>query len=222
MPSPVGHSLAGLVVGHLTQLWPGRREAASGPGRRSKLGGLLFLVMLVFAANAPDLDFLPGLLIGDPDRFHHGPAHSLGAAILFGVVSGLVARLCRARHPLQVGVVMMLAFSSHLFLDMFSLDRRPPNGVPLLWPLTGHYYVVAYPLFLDVQRSPDQPSFFLSLFVVHNLRAMLWEMVVMGLALALTRLVVYGAHLLGWGRPMPAPSVPPAARELSREEALRP
>jgi membrane-bound metal-dependent hydrolase YbcI (DUF457 family) len=192
MPSPVGHGLAGLVLEGFSRLQgPGRRPARGRSGPRSWLAELGFALALVFAANAPDLDFIPGILIGEADRFHHGPAHSLGAAVLFGLGMFIAARLARARRPIHFALWMALAFSSHLFLDMFSLDKRPPNGVPLLWPLTDRYFVVAYPLFLDIQRTAHEPNFLLSLIREHNLRAMFWELVIMGLVLAVSRLGIY-------------------------------
>jgi hypothetical protein len=150
---------------------------------------------MVFAANAPDLDFIPGILFGEADRFHHGPAHSLGAAVLFGLGVTVVAWLLRARRPLHIGLWMTLAFSSHLLLDMFSLDKRPPNGVPLLWPLTDRYFVVAYPLFLDIQRTANEPNFLKSLIRSHNFHAVFWETVIMGFVLAVSRLAIHVGQL---------------------------
>ena len=190
MPSPVGHSLAGLAFRGLARALlrgrlRGRRSppAARGRGRRALVGQAFTMAALVFAANAPDLDFVPGILAGEADRYHHGPAHSLGAAVLFGVVAWLVARLLRPRAAARFGLLMGLAFASHLVLDMFSLDMRAPNGVPLLWPLASTYFVLPAELFLDIQRIPEAPNFLASLLVWHNLVAMLREAVVMGVVL---------------------------------------
>ena len=78
MPTPVGHSLAGLAV-HLT----GR------PLDRRNTHALLGLVAL---ANAPDLDLVPGYLFGNPGAYHWGPTHSFAAAILAGTLVGILAR----------------------------------------------------------------------------------------------------------------------------------
>lgn len=198
MPSSIGHGLAGLVLEGFSRLHPaGRPPAARRRGGRSVLDRLGFAALLVFAANAPDLDFIPGILIGEADRFHHGPAHSLGAAVLFGLGATLIAWLCRARRPLHFGLWMALAFSSHLLLDMFSLDKRPPNGVPLLWPLTDRYFVVAYPLFMDIQRTAGEPNFLRSLIREHNFDAMFWELVIMGFVLAVSRVGIHIAQGFG-------------------------
>ena len=76
MPSPVGYSLVGLIIYRVTN-----RPRGAWPWQRI---GLYTLI-----ANAPDLDFLPGLLVGDLSRFHHGPSHSIGFAVLVGVVGCL-------------------------------------------------------------------------------------------------------------------------------------
>jgi hypothetical protein len=56
MPSPVGHSLMGYLIYSATEKSPAR------PG-----WGILALYLL--AANAPDMDFIPGMLIGEPGRY---------------------------------------------------------------------------------------------------------------------------------------------------------
>lgn len=41
------------------------------------------IALYLFATNAPDLDFIPGLFLGDPDLYHHGVSHSIGFGVLF-------------------------------------------------------------------------------------------------------------------------------------------
>ena len=67
MPSPVGHSIIAFTFYRLS-------------ARPHEPLGWRKLALYLFAANAPDLDFIPGLLIGQPDRFHHGAGHSVGNA----------------------------------------------------------------------------------------------------------------------------------------------
>lgn len=190
MPSPVGHSLAGIAFSGL-----GRRSL--GGDRRAFRDQVALLVALIFAANAPDLDFLPGILLGDPDRFHHGPSHSLGAALAFAVVAWLGARALRARDAARLGLLMTLAFASHLLLDMLSLDRRPPSGVPLLWPFSGRTFVLPFAVFMDVRREPAAGSFLASVLLRDNFIAALWELVVMGLVLAVNRASWMAGVMLG-------------------------
>ena len=71
MPTPVGHTLAALAL-----------RAAS---RELTWGTLAdpLLWLAVVAANAPDFDFLPGLLLGNEGLYHRGAGHSLGGAFIF-------------------------------------------------------------------------------------------------------------------------------------------
>lgn len=158
MPLPVGHSLAGGA------LW------AAGDSRPGVWAGWKRLALAVFIANAPDLDMIPGILMGDPDRFHHGPSHSLGFALLAAVIATLVARAWRpwplgtgasagsgepARSgesagssefaggwwpALQTGALVGAIWLSHVVLDAFAQDYSEPRGVPALWPLTDRYF----------------------------------------------------------------------------------
>jgi inner membrane protein len=118
MPSPIGHSLMGYTIYRIVN-------------RDVKVQQWRATAVYLFAANAPDLDFLPGLLIGDLGRFHHGPSHSIGFAILFGIGASLFF----SRRPYTFLVASSLYFS-HVVLDYLVQDLTPPHGVPLLWPLT--------------------------------------------------------------------------------------
>ncbi len=60
MATPVGHSLAGIALGRL--------------GRHFDRAGWRWYALALLCANAPDRDLVPGLLIGDVDRFTMAPA----------------------------------------------------------------------------------------------------------------------------------------------------
>src|SRR5687767_13245479 len=77
MPSPVGHSLMGAII-------------YRGAGGRVGRSQWPLLAACLFAANAPDLDFLPGLFVGDLRLFHHGPSHSIAFAFVFGLFAAVV------------------------------------------------------------------------------------------------------------------------------------
>lgn len=127
MATPVGHSLIGLAVGHVGaerswwRCWP-------------------WYAFVVVCANAADLDFVPGLLVGEPNRYHHLATHSLTAAIVFGALVGLVAMRFHGR-PLRIGVVGALIYASHLLGDYLTVDQRAPYGIPLFWPFADGFYI---------------------------------------------------------------------------------
>lgn len=177
MPLPVSHSLAGVglfVAGD-------RAPAAPGWSR---------LALAVVIANAPDLDLVPGLLLGDPNRYHHGATHSLVTAVVLGLlVAGAVALGARAwptrfgaRHAaLATGVMVAMLWGSHVLLDALTHDPSPPHGVPMFWPLSDAR-ITGPELFwrADKVAGAASPTQFLgSLVSWHNAAAMAREALLM-------------------------------------------
>jgi membrane-bound metal-dependent hydrolase YbcI (DUF457 family) len=122
MPTSVAHIIGGYAA----------LEAGT---RRSGRPGIFFLVLVVVVANLPDLDFLPGVLLGDPGLFHRGPSHSVFAAAAVAGLAGwaLGPRLGGAR---RVALWTFIAYGSHLVLDMLIPDPSGGTaGIPVLWPL---------------------------------------------------------------------------------------
>ena len=87
----------------------------------------------------PDLD----LLFND----HRGPSHSVGAAIIVGLVALAVTRSVRW------SVAATLAWGSHTLLDWLGNDTFPPIGIMALWPFSHGYYQSSLHLFPAVSRS---------------------------------------------------------------------
>lgn len=163
MPSPVAHAAAGIA----TYLAFVPRTPLPRTTRGTFFGACVFLAVF------PDLDFLPGLLIGVPNRFHQGPSHSLlvVALVWLTVIALLYVRRRTWLRGLSSRTLVLgsaLAAFSHPFLDYFSIG----NGIPLFWPLDSSRYASPWPLFLNVTRDNlPGAAFFLSLFSVHNLLA---------------------------------------------------
>jgi inner membrane protein len=161
MPSPVGHSLIGYVIYCAT-------------GRRGELTWAVSALYL-FAANAPDLDFLPGLMVGDLSRYHHGPSHSVGFAILFGIGASLF--FSRRLYTL---IVASSLYFSHVVLDYLVQDPSPPHGVPLLWPLSYEYYMAPFAFFprFDYLARSTHPMLVV-IFSLHNLSTIATEIILL-------------------------------------------
>jgi membrane-bound metal-dependent hydrolase YbcI (DUF457 family) len=145
VPSPVGHALGAIAAGW--DVVPRRDRAVA--------------AILASVAIAPDLD----LLVGD----HRGISHSLGMAIVAGLVTLAITR--RARWAAAV----TLAWGSHILLDWLSNDTRPPFGVMALWPFTREYYKAAFEVFPPVSRR-----YWESRFWIYNLKALVVELLIMG------------------------------------------
>jgi membrane-bound metal-dependent hydrolase YbcI (DUF457 family) len=114
----------------------------------------------LLAANLPDLDFLPGLLAGNPSRWHHAWTHSLAFAGLVSVCIWAVAVLLTqdrgraARWALTGGLLVVL----HHVLDLFTGDPSPPFGIPLLWPVSDGWYLSPWTPLADVRRGSPNPE----------------------------------------------------------------
>ena len=117
MSLPILHSFAGYSVYKASQ----RR-----PEERCWKLALLCMVL----ANFADLDFLPGILLGNAGRFHRGVTHSVGAALLCGVLVGAAVKFWKKLPALKAFVIMASVYATHLVLDYLS----GAEGMPVLWP----------------------------------------------------------------------------------------
>jgi hypothetical protein len=138
MPSPVGHSLAGIAVG-----W-----AVGRPARPTR--ALVVQVLTLAAIGvAPDLDLLWGR--------HSYETHSIGAAVM--VASVAAWRRWPVGPQTRVGIfaTVCLAWLIHPALDMFSMDNNPPIGVMLWWPFSSGF-VHATPFFDPISRYWSRPE----------------------------------------------------------------
>jgi len=165
MPLPIGHTLAGIAFS----------QTSPGLFFKNKWADALFFI---FLANLPDADFLPGLILGFPNLYHHGIFHSLGAALAVTAAIGWI--FCRKnRHLWRFSTFVFLIFYSHLLLDFFTKDFAAPYGLPLFWPFSKNYFIAAHPIFINVTRSTHSVNFFSSLLSRHNLEAALLEIVLL-------------------------------------------
>lgn len=156
MATPIGHALAGSIIGIGGSRGSGidRRTLAWGTA-----GGLM-----------PDLDFVPGLLVGDPARFHHGWSHSVGAAAVVGLLVWWLA----SDGNVRIAAIVFLAYASHVALDWATADPSVPVGVPALWPLLDAYVISPVMILPRVIHSSASP------FNLHNLGVAAREVLLLG------------------------------------------
>jgi inner membrane protein len=129
MATPIGHALAGYSV------------YVAGSSVKSRTPILFWACLLI--AIAPDFDFIPGILHGQPNLYHQGLSHSLGAALVVSLAAALIV----GKGALWKNwSLLFVAYVSHLALDFFAPDGRPPYGQPLLWPISSTYYLAPLPL----------------------------------------------------------------------------
>jgi membrane-bound metal-dependent hydrolase YbcI (DUF457 family) len=156
MPTPIGHLLAGAAIGTLM-------SQGSNLPRTLLMGGL--------AAIAADFDFIPGILIGNPGRFHHAQSHSVTFAILAGVLAALIARKSRFKSAALVG----LGYASHIILDFLTFDDSVPQGIPIFWPFLSDVFNSPVTLFLN---APWGSGLALN---AHNFELLVREVGILGL-----------------------------------------
>jgi membrane-bound metal-dependent hydrolase YbcI (DUF457 family) len=159
------------------------------PTDRHRPGLLLAAVTL---ANAPDFDFLPGLLLGRPEAYHRGVTHTVLAVVVVGLVVALAVRWFgrSGRRALRVGAWSAAAYGSHLLLDLCTADAVAPHGTRFLWPFSDAHYLAPVTPLAEILIDPtDVSHFFASLVTPAALAVWAGEL---GLVLAL----VGAVHLM--------------------------
>lgn len=149
MSLPVLHSFAGF--GLCKTLQAGKKEA-------DKWSLIIFCMIM---ANAPDLDFIPGVLVHDAASFHRGPSHSFAGAFLGGAIAGLLFAAWKKLPKIQTVFVSVSCYLSHILLD---LTGQSPKGLQILWPFSTHRFHGPFTDFsIDLSQSPlDQATGFWS------------------------------------------------------------
>lgn len=165
MPTPIGHSLIS------TAIFAGAKK------KDARLSIIDYFVFL-FIGMAPDLDFIPGYLIGEPSRYHHGLSHSLFMSVFIGIITGFVYYLMKRRNFVQFSVIFSGVYFAHVSADFFAVDTSFPFGEQLFWPVWNAYLLSPVTFFLDVHRSTSSHDFFMSMFNSHNLKTVTVEMLI--------------------------------------------
>jgi membrane-bound metal-dependent hydrolase YbcI (DUF457 family) len=181
MPSPIGHTLAGYVLTrHL------------GTEVLSPWRWVLFVAVVT---SLPDLDFLPGLVVGDSGRYHRHFSHSLSATLAVALALGALWRF-RGRRFLPMFLLAGLAYGSHLLVDSFILldtsrPVGPREGVMLFWPFSERMVAIHVPVFRQIVHGGEGLGFVASVLTWRNFLAMAWEALVL---LPLAVLVEFAAR----------------------------
>lgn len=189
MPLPIAHSMMGYAISEVA-------EAA-----KVRLASKKWLNVSIFVtlANLPDSDFLPGFLLGEPNRYHQWFTHSLGFAFLVGLAGALFYRWWQSQSPWETvqkqsrfgwcGIFIGLAVLSHVVLDLLTLDTTPPQGMMLFWPFDQNHYDVRWDFFLSSRRDNVSTTFFSSLVSWYNFKIVLRELLIMAPIVGLAKIV---------------------------------
>ena len=131
MASPVFHGLAGAGLAYAMA------GDASLPLFASVRKALPVLFAAAVLACLPDVDYLPGLARGYMNTTHQQATHSLAWV---GLVSAGLWLAGRAGRPevfggRVLGFILVLV-GSHLAIDLVTVDRLAPYGIPLGAPFS--------------------------------------------------------------------------------------
>ena len=174
MPSPIGHSLLALAICGMK----------APPTLRAPWWWMLILI----AAVAPDLDFLPGIIIGEPNRFHQGPTHSISGAFCFAAGLWVLIKPVRIREA----TILFFVYLSHLIADMLAEDLGAPYGILLLWPFSDQYFLSPVSLFSNFSHGGHGDGLtgvLGDILSTHNLWTIALEVIIVGPLLALVALL---------------------------------
>lgn len=188
MPLPVAHSLMGCAIAEATNV---------------RLAEKKWINVAIFAAlaNLPDIDYLPGFLLGQPNRFHHLWVHSLGFALLIGLLGSLVLWRQRRKGVLQeitydkagqfwpACLAITAAVFSHCILDLLTEDTSLPYGMLLLWPFEWSFYDVSWSLFPSTHKSNQSATFLTSVLQWYNIKLALREFLIMAPIVGLIKII---------------------------------
>jgi len=135
VPTPVGHTLAGITIALVAE-------------RPRYIKPALFVAAVILIANLPDIDLIPGYLLGDAARFHWRATHSIWAALFAGLCAGLVFWKWR-RDFWRPALIVTVAWLSHVLLDLLlGPVRGAPFGLQVFWPFSHHRVMLPWRVFI--------------------------------------------------------------------------
>ena len=172
MPTPLGHSLAGIAVAIAGQ----RGRPPRHPRRFLASPTTLICVAL---ATFPDVDLLvPGL--------HRTVTHSVTATIVVTIVAAAMTARATTRRSGTRGalsriewsavVVYAAAYGSHILLDWLGRDPSKLPGIQALWPFSDRRFISGWDIFPDEERR----HIFTVPAMVRNLNVIAWELGILG------------------------------------------
>ena len=174
MPTPVGHTMIGVALGCGAFMPRGKLKAGFKALWEQRAAFFVILLM----ANLPDIDYLPGVLMGEINAFHHWYTHTLGWVVAVAAATWLLWRRAN-RLGWAMFVLVLAALASHLVADLFSADSRPPYGIMALWPLTDQFYISPHSIFWGLRKTTWH-----DVFQWYNVQAALYELLVLSPAVA--------------------------------------
>lgn len=139
MPSPYAHLIAGITIAT-----PYLSTKAKALRHKEDIATLIGFSLL------PDLDVIPGLMLGDIAAHHNQFTHSMAFGLSVCLLYSIIRRVAPA--PRSFGRTFTLsatAYGLHLLMDFLNYGR----GLMLFWPFTEQRYAPPVLLFYGLRRS---------------------------------------------------------------------
>ena len=140
MPSPLGHALASAVIYKYRNPSPWMSDWKK-------------LLFCLFAGISPDLDFIPGFMLGNKEMFHHRYSHTFTGAFLIAVclwgLFGLGRRTWKRSDLFLFSMIVLI----HPVMDVVCIDTSAPYGCPLLYPFKRDFWLSPFVFFQDIHRA---------------------------------------------------------------------
>lgn len=171
MPSPVAHSLVG-IIGYFAVTSAEKFKSITDILKEDYRKILFF----IFLSNVPDLDIVFGFLFyGDLHTFHGQIGHSLLAAIFIASITALAYLIQGSRW--KTFLIALILIISHDLMDFSASPdlSKPGTGVWLFFPLQERI-ASPFPLFYGFQHQT-----FEQLLGLRNLRVIGLEILEFGI-----------------------------------------
>ena len=123
------------------------------------------LFVCIVIANAADIDFLFGIFAGNLNRYHQLGTHTLGWALITALCIWLYGKFALNHRPSFGFWFVFILLVSHLIIDIFTADTRPPYGIMFAWPFAEQYWYSPVSIF----PAPAKKNF-LDIFSLYNLK----------------------------------------------------
>jgi len=172
MPTPVGHSLAGIAVA-----LAGKRGRPPRDPRRFLASPTTLICVAL--ATFPDVDLLFS-------GRHRTATHSVTATIVVAIVAAAMTARDTTRRSGTSGALSRIAWSavvmyavahgSHILLDWLGRDPSKLPGIQALWPLSDRRFISGWDVFPDEERR----HIFTVAAMVRNLNVFAWELGLLG------------------------------------------
>ena len=123
----IGHIAVGLAAGRI--------HSPAGAGRKTLIKAMVALSAISMAPDADVIAFSLGIPYGAPFG-HRGATHSIGAAVLAGLIAWALSRPLKL-SPLRTSAIVAGVVLSHPLLDMLTTGGY---GCAIFWPFSDERF----------------------------------------------------------------------------------